>query len=58
MNQIKNIYAHQNNQLYIKEQINISIKDKVFINRNGNQGSLSKINPNLFAVEGVYLLEK
>ena len=37
---------------------NISIKDKVFINRSGNQGGLSKINPNLFAVEGVYLLEK
>ena len=42
--------------LCLKESI--SIKDKVFINRNGNQGSLSKINPNLFAVEGVYLLEK
>ncbi len=42
--------------LCIKE--NISIKDKVFINRNGDQGGLSKINPNLFAVEGVYLLEK
>ena len=42
--------------LCLKE--NISIKDKVFINRNGKQGGLSKINPNLFAVEGVYLLEK
>ena len=42
--------------LSLKE--NISIKDKVFINRNGDQGGLSKINPNLFAVEGVYLLEK
>ena len=42
--------------LCLKE--NISIKDKVFINRNGNHGGLSKINPNLFAVEGVYLLEK
>ena len=42
--------------LCLKE--NIIIKDKVFINRNGNQGGLSKINPNLFAVEGVYLLEK
>ena len=42
--------------LCLKE--NISIKDKVFINRNGYQGGLSKINPNLFAVEGVYLLEK
>ena len=42
--------------LCLKE--NISIKDKVFINRNGNQGGLSKVNPNLFAVEGVYLLEK
>ena len=42
--------------LCLKE--NISIKDKVFINRSGNQGGLSKINPNLFAVEGVYLLEK
>ena len=42
--------------LCLKE--NISIIDKVFINRSGNQGGLSKINPNLFAVEGVYLLEK
>ena len=42
--------------LCLKE--NIRIKDKVFINRRGNQGGLSKINPNLFAVEGVYLLEK
>ena len=42
--------------LCLKE--NIRIKDKVFINRNSNQGGLSKINPNLFAVEGVYLLEK
>ncbi len=42
--------------LCLKE--NISIRDKVFINRNGDQGGLSKINPNLFAVEGVYLLEK
>ena len=42
--------------LCLKE--NIRIKNKVFINRNGNQGGLSKINPNLFAVEGVYLLEK
>ena len=42
--------------LCLKE--NISSKDKVFINRNGDQGGLSKINPNLFAVEGVYLLEK
>ena len=42
--------------LCLKE--NIRIKDKVFINRNGDQGSLSKINPNLFAVEGVYLLER
>ena len=42
--------------LCLKE--NIRIKDKVFINRNGDQGGLSKINPNLFAVEGVYLLER
>ena len=42
--------------LCLKE--NINIKDKVFINRNGDQGGLSKINPNLFAVEGVYLLER
>ena len=42
--------------LCLKE--NITIKDKVFINRSGNQSGLSKINPNLFAVEGVYLLEK
>ena len=43
-------------KLCLKE--NIRIKDKVFINRNGDQGGLSKINPNLFAVEGVYLLER
>ncbi len=42
--------------LCLKE--NIRIKDKVFINRNGYQCGLSKINPNLFAVEGVYLLER
>ena len=42
--------------LCLKE--NIRIKDKVFINRSGDQGGLSKINPNLFAVEGVYLLER
>ena len=42
--------------LCLKE--NIIIKDKVFISRSGSQGGLSKINPNLFAVEGVYLLEK
>lgn len=28
MNNITNIYAHQNNQLYIKEQINTHIKEK------------------------------
>ena len=27
MNNITNIYAHQNNQLYIKEQINTHIKE-------------------------------
>ena len=37
---------------------NIKIKDKIFINRRGTQSSLSLIIPNLFAVEGVYLLEK
>ena len=29
---IKNIYAHENNQLFIKEQINIHIKEKFNIN--------------------------
>lgn len=42
--------------LCLKEDI--IIKDKVFINRSGTQCGLSKISPNLFAVEGVYLLEK
>ena len=37
---------------------NIKVKDKIFINRQGTQSSLSLISPNLFAVEGVYLLEK
>ena len=37
---------------------NIKIKDKVFLGSNGNSGALASINPNLFAVEGVYLLEK
>ncbi len=37
---------------------NIRIKDKVYLNSNGDSGALASINPNLFAVEGVYLLEK
>ena len=37
---------------------NIKVKDKIFINKRGTQSSLSLISPNLFAVEGVYLLEK
>tara|TARA_Y100000994_G_scaffold206676_1_gene178921 strand:- start:58 stop:519 length:462 start_codon:yes stop_codon:yes gene_type:complete len=37
---------------------NIKIKDKVFLNSNGNSGILASISPNLFAIEGVYLLEK
>ena len=37
---------------------NIKIKDKVFLNSNGVSGVLASANPNLFAIEGVYLLEK
>ena len=37
---------------------NIKIKDKVFLNSNGGSGILTSISPNLFAIEGVYLLEK
>ena len=37
---------------------NIKIKDKVFLNSNGDSGILASISPNLFAIEGVYLLEK
>ena len=40
------------------ESEGIKIKDKVFLNKNGNQSRLVSINPNLMAVEGVYLLEK
>ena len=34
MNQIKNIYAHENNQLYIKEQIHVHITEKFNMNIN------------------------
>ena len=37
---------------------NIKIKDKVFLNKNGDQSRFVSIKPNLLAVEGVYLLEK
>ena len=40
------------------ESEGIKIKDKVFLNKNGNQSRFVSINPNLMAVEGVYLLEK
>ena len=36
----------------------IKIKDKVFLNKNGDRSKLVSIKPNLMAVEGVYLLEK
>jgi len=36
----------------------ITIKQKVFLNSNGKEGMMSSINPNLYATEGVYLLEK
>jgi len=37
---------------------NIKIKDKVFLNKKGDQSTFVSIKPNLLAVEGVYLLEK
>ena len=37
---------------------NIKVIDKIFINKKGKQSILSSKSPNLFAVEGVYLLEK
>ena len=37
---------------------NIKVIDKIFINKQGKQSFLSSKNPNFFAVEGVYLLEK
>ena len=37
---------------------NIKIKDKVFLNKNGDRSKFVTIKPNLLAVEGVYLLEK
>ena len=37
---------------------NIKVIDKIFINKQGKQSILSSKSPNLFAVEGVYLLEK
>lgn len=36
----------------------IRIKDKVFLNKNGDRSKFVTIKPNLLAVEGVYLLEK
>ena len=36
----------------------IKIKDKVFLNKNGDRSKFVSIKPNLMAVEGVYLLEK
>ena len=36
----------------------IKIKDKVFLNKNGDRSKFVTIKPNLLAVEGVYLLEK
>lgn len=36
----------------------IKIKDKVFLNKKGDQSKFVSIKPNLLAVEGVYLLEK
>ena len=37
---------------------NIKIKDKVFLNKKGDQSKFVSFKPNLLAVEGVYLLEK
>ena len=37
---------------------NIKVIDRIFINKKGKQSILSSKSPNLFAVEGVYLLEK
>ena len=37
---------------------NIYIKDRIYLNKNGRQGNLASLSPNLLAVEGVYLLEK
>tara|TARA_Y100000741_G_C18240311_1_gene553409 strand:- start:487 stop:1080 length:594 start_codon:yes stop_codon:yes gene_type:complete len=36
----------------------IKIMNKVFLGSNGAQSNLSSLSPNLFAIEGVYLLEK
>ena len=36
----------------------IYIKDKIYLNKDGKKGNLASLNPNLLAVEGVYLLEK
>ena len=36
----------------------IRIMNKVFLGSNGSQSNLSSLSPNLFAIEGVYLLEK
>tara|TARA_Y100000746_G_C15332035_1_gene378182 strand:- start:84 stop:677 length:594 start_codon:yes stop_codon:yes gene_type:complete len=36
----------------------IRIMNKVFLGSNGAQSNLSSLSPNLFAIEGVYLLEK
>ena len=36
----------------------ITIKQKVFLNPDGKEGIMSSMNPNFYATEGVYLLEK
>tara|TARA_Y100000768_G_scaffold223328_1_gene168519 strand:- start:4101 stop:4694 length:594 start_codon:yes stop_codon:yes gene_type:complete len=40
------------------EKEDIRIMNKVFLGSNGAQSNLSSLSPNLFAIEGVYLLEK
>jgi hypothetical protein len=43
-------------ELCMKE--GIKIKDSVFLDSKGGNGKLASLMPNLFAIEGVYLLEK
>ena len=43
-------------ELCMKE--GIKIKDSVFLDSKGGNGKLASLIPNLFAIEGVYLLEK
>jgi hypothetical protein len=54
MNNVKNIYAHSNNQLYIKEQINIYIREKFNMNINNIPNINKQIQEYMYSVYKTY----